>query len=144
MKIVIKWKRNSHTGNRTRIGRVRACYPNLLDYMGPVPVFKTHYLRQLKILIFPKNDYNLCLFCTLYTFDHFSERCRILCIVWGRMTRFSERIVIVLPSRSLWIAQIKCSVYYSRDPKPPVLSILTRISGVGLLMCFKACVQRPY
>ena len=27
-------KKNSHTGNRTRIGRVRACYPNLLDYMG--------------------------------------------------------------------------------------------------------------
>ena len=31
-----KEKKNSHTGNRTRIGRVRACYPNLLDYMGPV------------------------------------------------------------------------------------------------------------
>ena len=29
-----KRKRNSHTGNRTRIGRVRACYPNQLDYMG--------------------------------------------------------------------------------------------------------------
>ena len=28
--------KNSHTGNRTRIGRVRACYPNQLDYMGPV------------------------------------------------------------------------------------------------------------
>ena len=33
----------SHTGNRTRIGRVRACYPNQLDYMGSdllsVPLF---------------------------------------------------------------------------------------------------------
>ena len=31
-----KREKNSHTGNRTRIGRVRACYPNQLDYMGPV------------------------------------------------------------------------------------------------------------
>ena len=29
-------KGTSHAGNRTRIGRVRACYPNRLDYMGPV------------------------------------------------------------------------------------------------------------
>ena len=29
-------EKNSHTGNRTRIGRVRACYPNQLDYMGLV------------------------------------------------------------------------------------------------------------
>ena len=29
-------KETSHAGNRTRIGRVRACYPNQLDYMGPV------------------------------------------------------------------------------------------------------------
>ena len=36
-------KKNSHTGNRTRIGRVRACYPNLLDYMGPVCSFYKVY-----------------------------------------------------------------------------------------------------
>lgn len=34
-----KRKTISHTGNRTRIGRVRACYPNQLDYMGPSLLF---------------------------------------------------------------------------------------------------------
>ena len=39
---------NSHTGNRTRIGRVRACYPNQLDYMGPVYQTNTHpFLRHI-------------------------------------------------------------------------------------------------
>ena len=39
-------KRNSHTGNRTRIGRVRACYPNQLDYMGPVLCFQNIYINS--------------------------------------------------------------------------------------------------
>ena len=39
-------KRNSHTGNRTRIGRVRACYPNQLDYMGLVASFQALYINE--------------------------------------------------------------------------------------------------
>ena len=37
-------KETSHAGNRTRIGRVRTCYPNQLDYMGPVFDFYLTYL----------------------------------------------------------------------------------------------------
>ena len=39
-----KREKSSHTGNRTRIGRVRACYPNQLDYMGPVLLSPHHYM----------------------------------------------------------------------------------------------------
>ena len=36
LRLFKKREKYSHTGNRTRIGRVRACYPNQLDYMGLV------------------------------------------------------------------------------------------------------------
>ena len=39
-------KETSHAGNRTRIGRVRACYPNQLDYMGPVFAFNLAHLTD--------------------------------------------------------------------------------------------------
>ena len=38
-------KGTSHAGNRTRIGRVRACYPNRLDYMGPVSDLRRGFIR---------------------------------------------------------------------------------------------------
>ena len=41
-----KRKETSHAGNRTRIGRVRACYPNQLDYMGPVFAFNLAHLTD--------------------------------------------------------------------------------------------------
>ena len=40
-----KEKGTSHAGNRTRIGRVRACYPNRLDYMGPVFALRHGFMR---------------------------------------------------------------------------------------------------
>ena len=40
-----KQKGTSHAGNRTRIGRVRACYPNRLDYMGPVSDLRRGFIR---------------------------------------------------------------------------------------------------
>ena len=66
-----KRKTISHTGNRTRIGRVRACYPNQLDYMGPVlpshlPSFSPssnllhfHSLLQSPLLFVMPIDINL-------------------------------------------------------------------------------------
>ena len=38
-------KKSSHAGNRTRIGRVRACYPNQLDYMGFVSSRSAVFMR---------------------------------------------------------------------------------------------------
>ena len=40
-----KEKGTSHAGNRTRIGRVRACYPNQLDYMGSVLSLRHGFMR---------------------------------------------------------------------------------------------------
>ena len=46
MECTNKEKEISHAGNRTRIGRVRACYPNQLDYMGPISAFQLAYLTD--------------------------------------------------------------------------------------------------
>ena len=42
-------KRASHAGNRTRIGRVRACYPNQLDYMGPVSSRSATFMKAAPV-----------------------------------------------------------------------------------------------
>ena len=42
-------KKNSHAGNRTRIGRVRACYPNQLDYMGSVSSRSAAFMKAAPV-----------------------------------------------------------------------------------------------
>ena len=62
-KYVQKIKISSVTGNRTRVSRVRAVYPNRLDYNGMVTVPAQPSLINNSVVEQCKNDQKLILQC---------------------------------------------------------------------------------